>query len=63
MSTVPKSRIDENVHNLLMNSGSDGPEPPLDKGMRLPEPIYPRLPEKLADPIMHLTGEYGIRLL
>ena len=50
MSTVPKFRIDVNVHSLLMNSASDGPELPVDKGMSLPEPIYPRFPEKLSDP-------------
>jgi sulfatase maturation enzyme AslB (radical SAM superfamily) len=50
MSTVPKFRIDVNVHSLLMNSASDGPELPADKGMSLPEPVYPRFPEKLLDP-------------
>lgn len=34
----------------LMNSGSHEPELPVDKGMILPEPIYPRFPEKLSDP-------------
>jgi MoaA/NifB/PqqE/SkfB family radical SAM enzyme len=50
MSTVPKFRIDVNVHSLLMNSASAAPEPPVDKGMSLPDPIYPRFPEKLSDP-------------
>jgi sulfatase maturation enzyme AslB (radical SAM superfamily) len=50
MSTVPKFRIDVNVHSLLMNSALDGPERPVDKGMTLPEPVYPRFPEKLSDP-------------
>ena len=50
MATVPKSRIDLNIHNQLMNSGSHGPEAPLDEGQTLPEPIYPQFPEKLADP-------------
>src|SRR5271166_5622057 len=50
MSTVSKFRIDVNVHSLLMNSPSDGPERPVAKGMSLPEPIYPRFPEKLPDP-------------
>ena len=50
MATVPKFRIDVNVHRLLMNSGSNGHELPLDKGKSLPEPIYPRFPEKLSDP-------------
>src|ERR1035437_7568540 len=50
MSTVPKFRIDVNVHSLLMNSASDVPELPVDKGTSLPEPIYPRFPERLSDP-------------
>ena len=50
MSTIPEFRIDVDVHNLLMNSGSHGPELPIDKRMTLPEPIYPRFPEKLSDP-------------
>jgi hypothetical protein len=50
MSTVPKFRIDVNAHSLLMNSTPDGPELPVDKGMTLPEPVYPRFPEKLSDP-------------
>jgi hypothetical protein len=50
MSTVPKFRIDVNVHTLLMNSESHGPELPVNRGMTLPEPIYPRFPEKLSDP-------------
>ena len=32
MSTVPKFRIDVNVHSLLMNSQSEGPELPVDRG-------------------------------
>ena len=50
MSTVPKFRIDVNVPSLLMNSQSECPELPVDKGMSLPEPVYPRFPEKLSDP-------------
>ena len=49
MSTVPKFRIDVNVHSLLMNS-TQGPELPANQGLTLPEPIYPRFPEKLSDP-------------
>ena len=40
MSTVPKFRIDVNVHSLLMNS-TRGPELPANQGLTLPEPIYP----------------------
>ena len=50
MATTPKFRIDVNVHSLLMNSASEGPELPVNQGMTLPEPIYPKSPEKLFDP-------------
>lgn len=50
MATVPKFRIDANVHDVLMNSGSQSPEPLVSNGDVLPEPIYPRFPEKLSDP-------------
>ena len=49
MATVSKFRI-ENVHSLLMNSGSQGPEVPVSHGLSLPEPVYPRFSEKLSDP-------------
>jgi len=49
MATVPKFRIDVNVHSLLMNSAL-GPELPEHQGLTLPEPMYPRFPEKLSDP-------------
>jgi MoaA/NifB/PqqE/SkfB family radical SAM enzyme len=49
MATVPKFRIDVNIHSLLMNSPSVGPELPINQGVTLPEPIYPKFPEKLAD--------------
>ena len=51
MATVPKSRIDLNIHSQLMNSGSHGPEAPLDEGQMLPQPIYPQFPDKLSDPV------------
>ena len=50
MSTATKFRIDVNVHSLLMNSEVEGPEVPVSRGLTLPEPIYPRFPEKLSDP-------------
>ena len=50
MSTTPKFRIDVNVHSLLMNSASEGPKLPVTEGLTLPEPVYPRFPEKLSDP-------------
>ena len=49
MSTVPKFRIDVNVHSLLMNC-AQSPERPVHQGLSLPEPVYPRFPEKLSDP-------------
>ena len=50
MATVPKFRIDVDIHNLLMNS-APGPVPvPPPKGLTLPEPVFPQYPEKLSDP-------------
>lgn len=49
MSTVSKFRIDVNVHSLLMNSATHGPELPMYQGVSLPEPLYPQFPEKLSD--------------
>lgn len=48
MATVSKFRIDVNVHSLLMNSGSQGPEVPVSHGLSLPEPVYPQFSEKLS---------------
>ena len=45
----PKFRIDVNVHSLLMNS-AESKELPVNRGLTLPEPTYPRFPEKLSDP-------------
>ena len=50
MATVPKFRIDLNIHSQLMNPDSRGPQVPVAKGKALPEPVYPRFPEKLWDP-------------
>jgi MoaA/NifB/PqqE/SkfB family radical SAM enzyme len=50
MATVPKFRIDVDIHNLLMNSNPTAPRPPAQTGMTLPEPVFPQYPEKLADP-------------
>ena len=49
MTTVPKFRIELDVHDQLMAS-SHGPEPPTVKGLTLPEPVFPQFPEKLSDP-------------
>jgi MoaA/NifB/PqqE/SkfB family radical SAM enzyme len=50
MATAPKFRIDVDIHNLLMNSVPQGPRPPVNRCVALPEPIFPQYPEKLADP-------------
>jgi MoaA/NifB/PqqE/SkfB family radical SAM enzyme len=50
MATVPKFRIDLNIHSQLMNPDSRGPQVPVAKGKALPKPVYPRFPEKLWDP-------------
>ena len=50
MATTPEFRIDVAVHDLLMNSSPRPPEPPISKGLTLPEPIFPQFPEKLNDP-------------
>ena len=51
MSTSPaKFRIDVAIHDLLMNSNPRGPQPPVSKVLKLPEPVFPQFPEKLNDP-------------
>ncbi len=50
MASVPKFRIDVDIHNLLMNSAPGPVVVPPPKGMKLPEPVFPRFPEKLSDP-------------
>src|SRR5690349_15058084 len=50
MATAPKFRIDVDVHNLLVNPSPAPVRPPVDRGMMLPEPIFPQHPEKLSDP-------------
>jgi sulfatase maturation enzyme AslB (radical SAM superfamily) len=50
-STAPaKFRIDVDIHNLLMNSGSGGPTPVAQHGESLPEPVFPQYPHLLNDP-------------
>jgi len=46
----PSFRIDVAIHDLLMNSAGGGPAPAADRGLTLPEPIFPRFPERLNDP-------------
>jgi MoaA/NifB/PqqE/SkfB family radical SAM enzyme len=50
MATVPKFRIDVDIHSLLMHSSPQPVKPPVPMGMSLPEPVFPQHPEKLADP-------------
>src|SRR5437667_2180174 len=50
MATAAKFRIDVDIHNLLMSSSPAPIKPPADRGMTLPEPIFPQYPEKLSDP-------------
>src|ERR1700733_9166976 len=50
MATVPKFRIDVDIHNLLMNSAPGPVAVPAPKGLTLPEPVFPQYPEKLSDP-------------
>ena len=50
MGTVPKFRIDHDAHEQLRVLPSVGPQPPTEKGLTLPEPVFPQYPEKLLDP-------------
>jgi pyruvate-formate lyase-activating enzyme len=50
VATAPKFRIDVDIHNLLMHSASGPVLVPAPKGATLPDPVFPRHPEKLADP-------------
>ena len=45
-----KFRIDVDIHNLLMNSGSTGPKPAEALGTTLPTPVFPQYPELLNEP-------------
>src|SRR6201998_4094244 len=57
MATVPKFRIDVDIHNLLMDSSRELVKPPSPKGLTLPEPVFPQYPEKLADPGPEIAPE------
>jgi len=52
MASPAKFRIDVAIHDLLMNS-AERPRPALVKGLSLPEPVFPKYPEKLNDPGPH----------
>jgi MoaA/NifB/PqqE/SkfB family radical SAM enzyme len=49
-SPVPKFRIDEDVHDVLMGTVVQAPKPPSPNGATLPEPFFPQHPELLEDP-------------
>jgi MoaA/NifB/PqqE/SkfB family radical SAM enzyme len=57
MSTVPKFRIDVDIHNLLMDKASQGPQPAAVKGLTLPNPVYPQHPELLDQPGLETPPE------
>ena len=51
MSASPaKFRIDVAMNDLLTKANPDPPVPPKNNGQRLPLPVFPQFPEKLADP-------------
>lgn len=50
MATAPKFRIDVDIHHVLTNSSPGPTQKPAVKSMKLPDPIFPRFPEKLLDP-------------
>ena len=50
MSTVPKFRIDVDIHNLLIDNQSRGAAPAAAMGLTLPTPPFPIHPELLKDP-------------
>jgi MoaA/NifB/PqqE/SkfB family radical SAM enzyme len=50
MAATPRFRIDLDIHDLLTNTAQPQPKPALVLGKRLPDPVFPRFPEKLLDP-------------
>jgi len=50
MATAAKFRIDVAIHDLLMNSNQRPPAPAEAMGLTLPEPVFPRFPDRLKDP-------------
>jgi MoaA/NifB/PqqE/SkfB family radical SAM enzyme len=57
MASAPKFRIDVDIHNLLMHGLPEPVRPPAAKGATLPEPVFPRYPEKLSDPGLETPPE------
>jgi hypothetical protein len=50
MATVPKFRIDVDIHDMLTNAPPNKVPRPVDRGRKLPEPVFPQFPEKLRYP-------------
>ena len=57
MSTVPKFRIDVDIHSLLMDSASRGAAPAAVKNATLPTPVFPLHPELLGRPGLETPPE------
>jgi hypothetical protein len=50
MATAVKFPIDVAIRDLLMNSNQRPPAPAEAKGLTLPEPVFPRFPDRLKGP-------------
>ncbi len=50
MAATAKFRIDVDIHDLLTNSNRQAPAPAVQRGLTLPEPVFPQFPERLKDP-------------
>jgi hypothetical protein len=50
MFTAARIRIDVAIHDLLMNPAQLPPAPAQAMGLTLPEPVFPRFPDRLKDP-------------
>ena len=63
MATAPaapspsKFRIDVAIHDLLMHSAPTPPQPAANRGLTLPEPVFPQYPELLNDPGPEIAPE------
>ena len=56
LATAAKFRIDVAIHDLLMNSTQMPPSPAEQKGLTLPEPLFPQFPQRLKDPGPEVVG-------
>ena len=50
MADVARFRVETDIHDHLMVSPSEPKQLPTQKGLTLPDPVYPQYPEKLFDP-------------